>query len=120
VLRSLAQAGEATSELDLAETVTVPTDGRGAELTGPPMPSRRSARKPRRRHLMLDVSIVVGVAVVYLLSLLGYHWLATAPGPLPDPDVGTADGTVVLVRLEQLHPVEHRLDVKVLGCLTIR
>jgi hypothetical protein len=69
---------------------------------------------------MLDVSIVVGVAVVYLLSLLGYHWLATAPGPLPDPDVGTADGTVVLVRLEQLHPVEHRLDVKVLGCLTIR
>jgi hypothetical protein len=28
--------------------------------------------------------------------------------------VGTADGTVVLARLEQLHPVEHRLDVKVL------
>jgi hypothetical protein len=63
---------------------------------------------------VLDVSIIVGVAVVYVLSLLGYHWLATAPQPLAEPDVGTADGTVVLVRLEQLHPVEHRLDVKVL------
>ncbi len=52
--------------------------------------------------------------MIYLLSLLGYHYLATAPGPLPAPVLGTADGTVVLVRLEQLHPVEHRLDVKVL------
>jgi hypothetical protein len=71
-------------------------------------------RKPRRRHLVLDVSIIVGVVVVYVLSLLGYHWLASEPGPLPEPDLGTTDGTVVLVRLEQLHPVEHRLDVKVL------
>jgi hypothetical protein len=63
---------------------------------------------------VLDVSIIVGVAVVYVLSLLGYHWLATAPGPLPQPDVGTADGTVVLVRFEQLHAVANRLDVKVL------
>ncbi len=63
---------------------------------------------------MIDLSVVLGVAVVYLLSLFGYHWLATAPGPLPDPDLSTADNSVVLVRLEQLHPVEHRLDVKVL------
>jgi hypothetical protein len=48
------------------------------------------------------------------MSLLGYHYLASAPGPLAAPELGTADGTVVLVRLEQLHPVEHRLDVKVL------
>jgi hypothetical protein len=77
-------------------------------------PKKKSERKPRRRHLLLDISIIVGVAVVYALSLLGYHWLASTPGPLPDPEVGTADGTVVLVRIEQLHPVEHRLDVKVL------
>lgn len=71
-------------------------------------------RKPRRRHLVLDVSIIVGVVVVYIFSLLGYHWLASTPGPLPEPDVNTADGTVVLVRFEQLHPVANRLDVKVL------
>ena len=63
---------------------------------------------------MIDVSIVAGVIVVYVLSLLGYHWLASSPGPLPDPDTGTSDATVVLVRFEQLHAVEHRLDVKVL------
>ena len=49
-----------------------------------------------------------------MLSLLGYHWLATAPGPLPEPVVNTDDGTVVLVRFEQLHTVANRLDVKVL------
>ncbi len=63
---------------------------------------------------MLDVSIILGVVVVYGLSLLGYHWLAGAPGPLPDPDVNTSDGTVVLMRFEQLHAVANRLDVKVL------
>jgi hypothetical protein len=63
---------------------------------------------------VLDVSIIVGVAVIYVLSLLGYHWLATAPGPLPEPELNTADGTVVLVRFEQLHAVANRLDVKVL------
>lgn len=70
--------------------------------------------KARRPHIVLDVSIIVGVIVVYLMSLLGYHWLATTPGPLDPPDVNTADGTVVLVRFEQLHPVANRLDVKVL------
>ncbi|MDT5349297.1 MAG: hypothetical protein QOH91_2584 [Mycobacterium sp.] len=109
-------AGEATSELDLAGTLAVPANGHGVLPTGPQTapPEPKSARKPRRRHLVLDVSIIVGVAVVYVLSLLGYHWLATAPPPLPEPDVGTAEGTVVLVRFEQLHTVEHRLDVKVL------
>ena len=51
---------------------------------------------------------------MYLLSLFGYHWLATAPGQPADPDLSTEDNSVVLVRIEQLHPVEHRLDVKVL------
>ena len=77
-------------------------------------PQLRRERRPRRRHLVLDVSIIAGVVVVYLLSLLGYHWLASTPGPLPQPDVNTSDGTVVLVRFEQLHAVANRLDVKVL------
>ena len=81
--------GEASSEHDVAGTLAVATDGHDVQQTGleaPPPP--QSTRKPRRRHLVLDVSIIVGVGVVYFLSLLGYHWLATAPGPLPEPDRG--------------------------------
>jgi hypothetical protein len=78
----------------------------------PPQPEE-AAPKPRRRHLVLDISIIVGVAVVYVLSLLGYHWLASAPGPLPEPDVSTTDNTVVLVHLEKLDAIAKRLDVKV-------
>ncbi len=108
---------------DLAETFALLTNDHDAahghdvlpadEQTAPPAP--RTPRKWRRpRHFVLDVCIVAGVVVVYLLSLLGYHWLATAPGPLSEPDLSTADNSVVLVRIEQLHAVEHRLDVKVL------
>ncbi|QUR66432.1 DUF4436 domain-containing protein [Mycobacterium spongiae] len=71
-------------------------------------------RMSRRQHRVLDVCIIVGVFVVYVLSLLGYHWLASTPGPLPKPDVGTTDDTVVLVRFEELHTIANRLDVKVL------
>lgn len=85
-----------------------------AEALAAPANGQRRSRKPRRRHLVLDVSIIAGVVVVYTLSLFGYHWLASAPGPLPEPDVNTAEGTVVLVRFEQLHAVQNRLDVKVL------
>jgi len=82
--------------------------------TAPPEPaSEGKPRRRRRRHLVLDISIIVGVIVVYALSLLGYHLLASAPG-LPEPELSTADGTVVLVRFEQLHTVTNRLDVKVL------
>lgn len=91
----------------LAETFALPANGNVVA----PAPS---VRRRRRRHFLVDVGIVVGVVVVYVLSLVGYHWLATAPGPLPEPDLSTVDNTVVLVRIEQLHHVEHRLDVKVL------
>jgi hypothetical protein len=100
--------------------VALPTNGHGVAPTAPAAPPAPAApadppaRKPRRRHLVLDISIIVGVAVVYVLSLLGYHWLATAPGPLAAPELNTADGTVVLMRFEQLHTVANRLDVKVL------
>ncbi len=103
------ESPELTELTEFATPVVVPSNGHPV-----PPPSPPKVRKPRRRHLVLDVSIIVGVVVVYLLSLLGYHWLATAPGPLHEPDVRTDDGTVVLVRLEQLHTVANRLDVKVL------
>jgi hypothetical protein len=115
---------EARSEFLAAGTVA-PTTGptTGSEIPSAPQPDaprqpappqpEEAAHKPRRRHLVLDISIIVGVAVVYVLSLLGYHWLASAPGPLPDPDVSTTDNTVVLVHLEKLDAIAKRLDVKV-------
>ncbi|BDB40597.1 DUF4436 domain-containing protein [Mycobacterium kiyosense] len=101
---------------ELSDTLALPA--RSPQQSPVEAPPRRSAaeskRRRRRRHLAFDICMVIGVALVYLLSLFGYHWLATTPGPLPDPDVSTADNSVVLVRIEQLHPAEHRLDVKVL------
>nr|WP_077078406.1 DUF4436 domain-containing protein [Mycobacterium numidiamassiliense] len=78
----------------------------------PPEPEPQGKPK-RRRHVVLDVCIVLGVVMAYCLSLLGYHLLASEPR-MPEPELSTADGTVVLVRLEQLHTVANRLDVKVL------
>lgn len=102
--------------LDLATTFTLPVLDHDIRLVEAEPEPPASVAEPvrKRRNLVLDVSVVLGVAVVYLLSLFGYHWLATEPGPLPDPDLSTADNSVVVVRIEQLHPVEHRLDVKVL------
>lgn len=94
---------DARPEFDLDETFALPSHS----------PADADSQR-RRRHLILDISIVLSVVVVYLLSLFGYHLLATSPGPLPEPDMTTTDNTVVLVRIEQLHAVEHRLDVKVL------
>lgn len=106
-----------TRALLASASVTIQSDetiARLAESLAAPANGQRPPRKPRRRHLVLDVSIIVGVVVIYALSLFGYHWLASAPGPLREPDVNTAEGTVVLVRFEQLHAVQNRLDVKVL------
>ncbi|ORX12962.1 hypothetical protein AWC27_23400 [Mycobacterium szulgai] len=89
----------------------LPSDSVSSE--GPP-PAPEPKRMSRRKHLVLDVCIIVGVAVLYVLSLVGYHWLASSPGPLPKPDVGTTDDSVVLIRFEQLHTVSNRLAVKVL------
>lgn len=107
--------GEESLEPDLSEIPIAPTNGHdGLPTVEQPDPkkSKWSRRKPRRRHLVLDISIIGGVIVVYVLSLLGYHLLTIAP--IPEPELNTADGTVVLVRFEQLHTVTNRLDVKVL------
>src|ERR1700677_2141348 len=59
--------GEASSEHDAAGTLAVATAGHDVQQTGleAPPPPPQSTRKPRRRHLVLDVSIIVGVGVVY-------------------------------------------------------
>jgi len=97
-----------------------PSDAPATPAEPEAKPKSRSRPKPHRRHLVLDICIIVGVAVLYVLSLVGYHWLASSPGPLPKPDVGTTSDTVVLVRFEALHTVGNRLDVKVLAMQTIR
>lgn len=109
-------SSSATGEPGLADAEASPANGH--ELGHRPEPDRpepepEPVRKPRRRHLVLDVTIITGVAVVYALSLLGYHALASRGG-LPEPDVSRSANTVVLVRLEKLDTVANRLDVKVL------
>ena len=74
--------------------------------------SPRALARPTRR---LRIAIIVAASVmVYAGSLLGYHWLAGTSRPLPEPDLGTSAETVVLVEVVAMHPVEQRLDVKVL------
>ncbi|GAB3005879.1 DUF4436 domain-containing protein [Mycobacterium bourgelatii] len=59
--------------------------------------------------------MVLGFLTVYALSLFGFHVLAKAGDPLPPPDLGTTEDTVVVVRLEEMKPTPNpRLSVKVL------
>ena len=64
----------------------------------------------------MAIGVAAGVAtvVVYVGSLLGYHWLASTSRQLPPPNLGTTADTVVVVDLIAMHPVESRLDVQVL------
>ncbi|OBK42728.1 DUF4436 domain-containing protein [Mycobacterium kubicae] len=70
--------------------------------------------KARGRRLVIGMGILLAFLLVYILSLFGVHWLSKSAGPLKAPDLGTADDTVVLVRLEELKTVANRLSVKVL------
>ena len=84
--------------------------------TPPPPPAEPKEPKAKSggRRLVIGIGIVIAFLIVYVLSLLGVHWLAkSSPAPKP-PDLGTTDDTVVLVRLEELKTVANRLSVKVL------
>lgn len=70
--------------------------------------------KARGRRLVIGLGILLAFLLVYILSLFGVHWLSKSAGPLKAPDLGTAEDTVVLVRLEELKTVANRLSVKVL------
>lgn len=65
-----------------------------------------------RRHLVLDTSILIGFAVIYIFTLLNYQSLA--PRPLPKVDLGTMQDTVVKVHIEDLLTKQNSLKVKVL------
>ncbi|WP_232007172.1 DUF4436 domain-containing protein [Mycobacterium intermedium] len=65
-----------------------------------------------RQHLVLDTSIIVGVALAWILLILSYHWFAQPPLPKVDPH--TTAETVVVLHLQDLNTTEQRLGMKVL------
>ncbi|OBJ88348.1 DUF4436 domain-containing protein [Mycobacterium gordonae] len=62
-----------------------------------------------RKHLLLDSSILIGFAAVYIFTLLNYQWLA--PHPLPKVDLRSPKDTVVKVHIDGLRNKENMLDV---------
>lgn len=65
-----------------------------------------------RKHLVLDTSILIGFAVIYIFTLLNYQSLA--PKPLPKVDLGTMQETVVKVHVDDMLTKDNLLEVMVL------
>lgn len=61
----------------------------------------------------MRVGIAIAIVAVYVGALYGYHRMATSQ-PLDAPDIGAAPDTVVLLTLDSLRTIDHRLTVKVL------
>lgn len=84
----------------------------------PPAPPPSSPPPPksssRGRRILIDIGVILAVVVVYVLSLVGVHLLATSAEGLPEPDFGTTEDTVVQVKVEELDTVNNRLKVSVL------
>src|ERR1700722_2008953 len=94
-----------------------------AEPTPPPTPAPAPApvppKKPKRDRPRIAIGLIILTAVitVYVLSLVGVHFLERSEGPLPPLDLsqGGGDATIVQLRLEELKPVANRLTVNVLA-----
>ncbi len=82
----------------------------------PAPPSTPSSPRPnsRGKRILIDLGVILAVIVVYVLSLVGVHLLATSAEGLPEPDFGTTEDTVVQVKVEELDTVNNRLKVSVL------
>lgn len=84
----------------------------------PPAPSAPSSPPPpkstRGKRILIDIGVILAVVVVYVLSLVGVHLLATSAEGLPEADLGTTEDTVVQVKIEELDTVNNRLKVSVL------
>lgn len=84
-------------------------------MTTQPSPpqSPPEARGPR---IAIAFGIVLGVIVIYVLSLFAVHLLAKSAPALPAVDLGKveAEDSVVQVRVEKLDTVANRLTVNVL------
>ncbi|MDP7730197.1 MULTISPECIES: DUF4436 domain-containing protein [Mycobacterium] len=83
----------------------------------PPAPTAPSSPPPkssRGKRILIDIGVILAVVVVYVLSLVGVHLLATSAEGLPEADMGTTEDTVVQVKIEELDTVNNRLKVSVL------
>ncbi|MBX9638998.1 MAG: DUF4436 domain-containing protein [Mycobacteriaceae bacterium] len=85
----------------------------------PPTPSEPSSSPPpksssRGKRILIDLGVILAVVVVYVLSLVGVHLLATSAEGLPEADLGTTEDTVVQVKVEELDTINNRLKVSVL------
>ncbi|MDT5139718.1 MAG: hypothetical protein QOD58_3980, partial [Mycobacterium sp.] len=63
------------------------------QSSGPPPPAQPKAPS-RGKRILIDFGVILVVLVVYVLSLVGVHLLATSAEPLGEPDLGTTEDTV--------------------------
>lgn len=82
----------------------------------PPTPAPQRLAGSHARRVAIGLAVLVGVVVVYTLSLVAVHLLAQAAPPLPPVDLSQheAEDTIVQVRLGELKTVANRLTVNVL------
>jgi hypothetical protein len=57
---------------------------------------------------------VLIIFIVYAAALAGYHYVADPAKSLGPPDLGANSDTVVQVTLQEIHPVDNEVDVKVM------
>ncbi|OBF95976.1 DUF4436 domain-containing protein [Mycobacterium sp. 852002-51152_SCH6134967] len=67
----------------------------------------------RRRARLADIATVLIILVVYITSLVGYHYLSGEPVSLGPPDLGDSGDNIVQVTLSELHTVANQIDVEV-------
>lgn len=79
----------------------------------PPAPTKPGGSS-RGKRILIDLGVVLAVVIVYVLSLVGVHLLASSAEGLPEADLGTTEDTVVQVKVEELDTVNNRLKVSVL------
>ncbi len=91
-----------------------PTGGPASQAGSNAGASPEHKHMSRRKHLVLDVCIILGVLIAYVFSLLGYDGWPTHRVRFRSGR-GATDSTVVLIRFEELHTVANRLDVKSAG-----
>ncbi|MCV7079850.1 DUF4436 domain-containing protein [Mycobacterium szulgai] len=81
-----------------------------------PPPAPTGEARAHARRVAIGLAILVGVVVVYTLSLVAVHLLAKSAPALPPVDLSKheAEDTIVQVRLDDLKTVANRLKVNVL------
>jgi len=85
-------------------------------MTAEPSPLTPGRPESRRRQTAITLGVVVGVIVIYVVSLIAVHLLARSGPPLPAVDLSKVESedSVVQVHVEKLETVANHLTVNVL------